>query len=189
MSAFLCSILSIMRFISTVFLTCCLYAIPYAQFPASWIGKYSGTMFLSSLNAPKDSVVVSLEIVEIIKDSAWTYTMSYKSEKFGDVIKDYKILKVSNEKDTDYLMDENNGILLEMTLFDDTFYEYFEVENMIYTTRLSRHQDSIEFEIIGAKNEPTSTTLSLPQSDENTQYEVNSYKPLFAQKVILKSIE
>jgi len=145
-------------------------------------------MYLSNVNAPKDSVIVSLEIVEIIQDSSWTYTMSYKSEKFGDILKEYKILKVSNENTTDYLMDENNGILLEMTLFDDTFYEYFEVENMIYSTRLSRHQDTIEFEIFGAQNEPSKTTLSVPQEEKNTQYEVNSYKPLFAQKVILKSI-
>jgi hypothetical protein len=79
----------------------------HAQFPETWIGKYSGTMYLNSLNTPKDSVVVTLEIVELIKDSAWTYTMGYKSEKFGDILKDYKILKVTNENSTDYLMDSH----------------------------------------------------------------------------------
>ena len=146
-------------------------------------------MHLNSLNAPKDSVVVTLEIVELIKDSAWTYTMGYKSEKFGNILKDYQILKSSKENKTEYLMDEKNGILIEMTFFDDTFYEYFEVENMIYSTRLSKRQNNIEFEIAGAQNEATKTSLSAPQDEEEfTQFEVKSYKPLFAQKVLLKPI-
>jgi hypothetical protein len=178
---------------SRIFLVVLLFVsseLSYAQFPEAWIGKYSGTMYLNSLNSPKDSVVVTLEIIEIIKDSAWTYTMGYKSEKFGDILKNYKILKVTNENSTDYLMDENNGIFLEMTFFDNTFYEYFEVENMLYSTRLLKRLNFIEFEIVGTQNEATKTCLSVPQEEEeNIQYEVKSYKPLFAQKVLLKPIQ
>ncbi len=189
MPAFLCSIFPFMSRIIIVILLFLSSELSHAQFPETWIGKYSGTMYLNSLNTPKDSVVVTLEIVELIKDSAWTYTMGYKSEKFGDILKDYKILKVTNENSTDYLMDENNGIFLEMTFFDNTFYEYFEVENMLYSTRLSKSSNFIEFEIIGAQNEATKTSLSVPQEDEgNNQFEVLSFKPLFAQKVLLFGI-
>ncbi len=162
----------------------------HAQFPETWIGKYSGTMYLNSLDTPKDSVIVTLEIVELIKDSSWTYTMGYKSEKFGNILKDYEILKSSKDNKTDYLMDEKNGIIIEMTFFDDTFYEFFEVANMIYSTRLSKRQNNIEFEIIGSQNEATKTSLSAPQDEEEfTQFEVKSYKPIFAQKVLLKPIQ
>jgi len=187
--AFLCTIFPIMIRIIIVLFLFLSSEFSQAQFPETWIGKYSGTMYLNSLNSPKDSVVVTLEIVELIKDSAWTYTMGYKSEKFGDILKDYKILKVTNENSTDYLMDENNGIFLEMTFFDNTFYEYFEVENMLYSTRLSKSSNFIEFEIVGTQNEATKTSLSVPQDEEeNAQFEVNSFKPLFAQKVLLFGI-
>lgn len=177
-----------MRFIIIVLLLFWSKGFAHAQFPENWIGKYGGTMYLNSLNAPKDSVIVTLEIIELKKDSAWTYTMGYKSEKFGDILKDYKILKITKENTTDYLMDENNGILLEMTFFDDVFYEYFEVENMIYSTRMSKSPNGIEFEIIGSNNEATKISVSVPQEEENTQFEVKSYKPLFAQKVLLKPV-
>lgn len=187
--AFLCSIFPFMKLIIIVlfFLSS---ELTHAQFPETWIGKYSGTMYLNSIETPKDSVTVTLEIVELIKDSSWTYTMGYKSEKFGNILKDYEILKSSKDNKTDYLMDEKNGIIIEMTFFDDTFYEFFEVANMIYSTRLSKRQNNIEFEIIGTQNEATKSSLSAPQDEEEfTQFEVKSYKPIFAQKVLLKPIQ
>lgn len=188
--AFLCSIFPYMKLIIIIGLFFLSSELTQAQFPETWIGKYSGTMYLNSLDTPKDSVTVTLEIVELIKDSSWTYTMGYKSEKFGNILKDYEILKSSKDNKTDYLMDEKNGIIIELTFFDDTFYEYFEVVNMIYSTRLSKRQNNIEFEIVGAQNEATKTSLSAPQDEEEfTQFEVKSYKPLFAQKVILKLIQ
>ena len=187
--AFLCSIFPFMKLIIIVFFFLSI-ELTHAQFPETWIGKYSGTMYLNSLETPKDSVIVTLEIVELIKDSSWTYTMGYKSEKFGNILKDYEILKSSKDNKADYLMDEKNGIIIEMTFFDDTFYEFFEVANMIYSTRLSKRQNNIEFEIIGSQNEATKTSLSAPQDEEEfTQFEVKSYKPIFAQKVILKPIQ
>jgi hypothetical protein len=54
---------------------------------------------------------------------------------------------------------------------------------------LSKSSNFIEFEIIGAQNEATKTSLSVPQEDEgNNQFEVLSFKPLFAQKVLLFGI-
>ena len=52
---------------------------------------------------------------------------------------------------------------------------------------LEFHKNNIEFEIIGSQNEATKTSLSAPQDEEEfTQFEVKSYKPIFAQKVLLK---
>jgi hypothetical protein len=155
----------------------------FAQFPDSWTGKYSGKMYLSNVSAPTDSVDVSLEIKTVHADSVWTFNMHYTSNRIGKIEKNYLIIRRNGK----FIMDEGNGILIEMSYMNDAFYEFYTVEGMMFSTTMRKTGDSIFFEIYGASEKPTLSTESAP--DENSKvYKVNSNKPTFAQSVLLKPL-
>lgn len=158
----------------------------FGQFPEGWLGHYAGTMYISNKTYPTDSLEVSLDIIEIKKDSAWTYSMHYFSQKYGSIEKNYHIIRSSDG--LNYKMDELNGIKIDMSYMNNCFYEFFEVDNMIYATTMRQINRGILFEIIGASNEPSSETDSFPD-ENNTVYKVFSMKPSFAQSVFLMPIE
>ena len=61
--------------------------------PGSWSGAYQGTMELFGKEVtPFSSVLVRLEILEIKKDSVWTYYMTFgEKDKLGYLEKKYLI--------------------------------------------------------------------------------------------------
>ncbi|MFN5910569.1 MAG: hypothetical protein ACK45H_04450 [Bacteroidota bacterium] len=158
----------------------------FGQFPERWLGNYAGTMNLSNAGAPDDSLEVSLDIMEVQPDSVWTYSMHYHHPKYGAIEKNYHIVRAADGKG--FIMDERNGILIQMSYMNDCFYEYFEVDGMLYSTTMRRIAGGILFEIFGASNQPSLKTDSEPD-ENNTVYKVLSMKPTFAQSALLMPTE
>lgn len=155
----------------------------------SWVGKYAGMMQLSSINGWKDEVHVEFEFSEVIKDSVWTYAMCYKSEKLGEMVKDYRIIKVNGTVKSAFKLDEQDGIVIDMTYMNNSFFAMFEVEGMIHTSCMSLQETTIRFEMFGSNLEsPSNITTSEPLGDSNESYTVSSYKPSYAQTVMLERI-
>lgn len=171
---------------SLLFLSILLSVNSFGQFPKDWLGHYGGTMYLSSGNNPTDSLEVTLDILEIKKDSVWTYSMHYYSNKYGSIEKNYHIVKSSDG--LNYQMDELNGIKIDMSYMNNCFYEFFEVDNMLYSTTMRHINGGILFEIFGASIVPSNETDSNPD-ENNTVYKVFSMKPTFAQSVLLLPVE
>lgn len=146
------------------------------EFPYGWLGNYSGDMKVNS-GKVKNTVPVNLEIREKIKDSIWSYKMTYNSPN-GVVVKDYQIVKKS---DSEFIMDEG-GIKIGMKYMDNTFFDYYQLDSMYFTSTL-RKSDSktLAFDIYGG---------SLKEKDKQTTNEdsffVHSYVPTFVQSVRLK---
>lgn len=163
-----------------------LSSVSFGQFPEGWLGHYGGTMYLSNGLNPKDSLEVSLDIIEVKKDSVWTYSMHYFSDKYGSIEKNYHI--VLSDDGLNYHMDELNGIKIDMSYMNNCFYEFFEVDNMIYSTTMRQINGGILFEIFGTSNEPSNETDSNPD-ENNTVYKVFSMKPSFAQSAFLLPVE
>jgi hypothetical protein len=158
----------------------CLQVTGRAQFPASWIGTYSGQMKLLNIGKPSDSVLVTLEIHEVMKDSAWSYRMVFHHKTYGDMVKDYQINK--NNAGAFY-MDENNGILIPMTFLDGCFYECYEVDGMLFHSTMRLQEKDIYYELIGT---PYKSAVSRDLGDEKEgSYTVRSYRPGVIQKVLL----
>lgn len=139
-------------------------------------------MILSSVSSPSDSIDVSLEIKTAHTDSVWTYNMHYVGQRIGKIEKNYFIVR----KNGQYLMDEGNGILIEMSYMSNAFYEFYTVEGMIFSTIMRKSGQDIYFEIFGANEKPTLLSVSTYEGENNTQYKVNSLKPTFVQSVLLK---
>lgn len=158
--------------------------------PEKWIGNYSGLMVLSSLGRESSEIMVDLEFSEVTKDSSWTYIMCYNNPSFGEIIKDYRIIKPVKSGPQDFQMDEQDGILIDMTFFNNCFYDLFEVGNSIYSTSMCLVEAGIKFEIFGGNlKEPSNSTTSRATEIDTATYVVNSFKPNFAQTVFLKKID
>lgn len=158
--------------------------------PNFWIGKYAGIMHLTSTTGMNDEVAVEFEFKEVTKDSVWTYRMCYKSEKYGEMIKDYRIIQPADSLPNNFKLDELDGIIIDMTYFNNTFFSLFEVIGTIHTCSMSLENDVIRFEMFGGNLfYPTTITTSIPEGDDNETYKVTSFKPNYNQKVYLKRIE
>ena len=157
-----------------------------AQFPKTWIGKFAGTMTISTLDAPNDSVSVTLEISELKQDSVWTYQMHYFSEKYGKIEKNYQIVRTDNKWQR-FIMDELNGIELQMSYLNDSFYEFFEVEGTLYATTTRMIGNTLLFEIFGTPRNSAKEMVSHPNGNDEV-YTVTTMPATFVQSVILLRI-
>ncbi len=158
----------------------CLHASSWGQFPASWMGTYSGQMTLLNVGKAPDSVNVSLEIREIEKDSAWTYHMSFHHTTYGDMVKDYLIKK---DRAGAFYMDENNGILIPMTFLDGCFYDCYDVDGMLFHYTMRLQGKDIFYELVGT---PVNSEINRNIGNEKEgSFTVRSYRPSIIQKVVL----
>jgi len=156
----------------------------FAQnFPNGWEGRYSGEMHIGYADRDGDTLEVDFVLEEIVKDSSWTYTLTFHSDKFGDIVKDYVIRRV-NGSARDYILDELDGIEIEMSLMNKCFYTGFEVLGSYYSTTLYKIQDDLFFDLTVMSTTPSKTTSSEEDEDGNS-FEVKSYKPAQHQSVLL----
>ncbi len=163
------------------------------DFPEDWIGDYAGTMIMYYPTVQRmDTAEVHFELKELIADSVWTYIMTYSSKKYGEIIKDYVIVKPSKEDNYLYHLDERDGIVIEQILMANTFYSSFSVLGSYISSRMKRVEGGIEFEITSAKEEATSVSKSAPLEEDGEvqeSIEVFSYLPFTVQRVFLSEVD
>jgi hypothetical protein len=146
------------------------------EFPDGWLGSFSGEMKITS-GKGSSTLSVTLDIREKVEDSIWSYKMAYQSPN-GEVVKDYQIVKNSN---SEFIMDEG-GIKIGMKYVDNTFFDYYQLDSMYFTSTLRKiDSKTVLFDIYGG---------SLKSKDKQTTNEdsffVHSYVPNFVQSVRLK---
>lgn len=153
-----------------------------------WEGVYAGQMVIGFTERPNDSVDVKFELLPIDSDSisVWSYVMTYNSKNYGEIIKDYKIQR-AGDSETDFILDEKDGILIGMSLMNDCFYDMFEVMDQLYATTLRKVDDGIEFDLFTASKKMKMVTNS-EEDDAGDSYEVTSYKATQHQTVMLKRV-
>lgn len=161
------------------------------HFPEDWLGNYTGKMSLTNLvsndsTSREMSQLVDVEFIfeEEIPDSVWTYQMIYHSESFGDITKDYKIRVLRENNDFEFIFDENNGILMSMTLLNNVLFGMYEVLGQFYFTSLRQTSDNgLFFELMAASgNDPL---ISGTMDSDEESITATSYKPIVCQSVQL----
>jgi len=150
-------------------------------FPEGWLGKYAGTMeIINGMN--KQEVVVDFELLQLKKDSNWSYKMTYKAPGQATQVKDY-LLQRSGASWT-FLIDEKDGVLIDVRLMGNIFYDFYEANGMFFTSRLSKEKKGLFFELMGGmKSDFRKTTTGISEITE-----VYSYPNAFVQRVQLKKI-
>lgn len=150
-----------------------------------WIGDYSGELILGFANRPNDTIPVKFEMHEIVKDSAWTYRMHYDSKVYGKMTKDYVIRAKKLGESKHFLLDELNGIIMEMTMMNNCLYGMYEVADNIFVSTIRGVDKNLLIDLICAPLKNPSVT-STEVSEEGDKIDAISYKPTLHQTVLLR---
>jgi len=109
------------------------------KFPDDWFGTYKGEMNWYVGSKLQAKVPIAIQIFPDSanpKDIIWRTTYDSTAAVPFKVVKDYTIIKPDSLKNGHYLMDEKNGIYLDMRLIDNTLYSCFDVRSYNSTSRL-----------------------------------------------------
>lgn len=151
-------------------------------FPEGWLGKHAGTMEIIN-GESKQKVEFEFEMKELEKDSAWSYIMTYKPVGKEAMVKDY-VIKRTGASWT-FLLDEKNGILIDMRLMGNILYDFYESNGMFFISRLSKEKKGLCFELMGGMK----SDFRKSSTGINEITEVYAYPPAFVQRVKLKKIK
>lgn len=150
-----------------------------------WRGKYEGTMKMYNIKQADSPhlVKIMVEIDTTAQSNEWVWRTSYESSIYGNSVKDYKLVQPDSFKGTpQYWTDENNGILLHNSYFDNTFYNFYTVNGAYYNCVFKRFGDLLFYDIYTAQNKQV--------SDYNMEdFKVISYPVYTSQSAVLKKVK
>lgn len=141
------------------------------QFPQAYFGKYKG---LLEINTVMGVQKVPMEFWLQPTDSVgkYNYVIVYgEGEKRQE--RNYNLI-ARDEKTGSYLIDENNGILLEAKVFENRLYSLYEVSGNLLTTFITFEENQLLFEITVAKTEKGLTTQAKEEGIEVVSYPVTT---------------
>ena len=138
------------------------------DFPDDYFGIYKGDLHISSEKGDQN---IPMEFHLLATDSVATYayTLVY-GEGEAKQIRSYNLIEKNKEKGT-YVVDENNGIFLEIRVVDNKMYTLFEVQENLLTTFITFESGYLDFEIIFAPTTKQTTTYA----EDEKKTEVISY--------------
>ncbi|MEO1054900.1 MAG: hypothetical protein AAFX87_29975, partial [Bacteroidota bacterium] len=158
------------------------------KFPESWIGNYEGEMKIGYYDKPGMLTQVKYSLQEIIKDSVWSHKMIFNSEQYGKVIKDYVIRASKRGDHVNFILDELNGVEMEMSFMNDCFYSFFMLNESSYTTTFRRLSDgSLLWDLyVTPHGTKKVDVIASGEGEQKRTFEVSSFKPSLHQTVIFR---
>ncbi|MDO6595511.1 hypothetical protein Q4512_01220 [Oceanihabitans sp. 2_MG-2023] len=114
------------------------------QFPQDFYGIYKGDLQINNANG-KQIIGMEFHLNKTDSIGKYEYMLVYVFDGKRQERK-YNLIEKNSAKG-EYIVDENNGILLDAKLLDNTLYFMFEVQNNIITTTERFYKDSMDFEI------------------------------------------
>ncbi|MCW5520020.1 hypothetical protein J1N09_09235 [Aureitalea sp. L0-47] len=149
------------------------------SFPEDYFGVYKGTL---EIEAERGSQEVPMEFHLKPTDTIgkYHYTLVYGE---GDMRQErkYTLLAEDAEKGN-YVVDENNGIILDDKVQGNRLYSLFEVQGTLLTTFMTFQEDHMVFEITAANMEKRRVS----QADNEEKTKVISYPISTVQRAVLK---
>ncbi len=141
------------------------------NFPNAYFGKYKGTLHINSKNGAQ-TYPMEFHLLPTDTISRYQYTIVY-----GEGEQRQERLYTLIEKDAssgEYIIDENNGIILDGKVVDNRVYSLFEVKGTLLSTFITFEKDHLIFEIVatqtanknisGGQDEATPEVISYPIS-------------------------
>lgn len=114
---------------------------------AGWVGRWSGTMRVITPRGERDPVSLDFEIGPRDEGEAWTWKLTYGRRGEGPiVVKDY-LLVPDAEVPGRYVIDEQNGILLDARLEDDVLVSWFQLGERMFLARYEQREDWLSVEV------------------------------------------
>ncbi|MBD3638071.1 MAG: hypothetical protein HUJ25_12020 [Crocinitomicaceae bacterium] len=156
-------------------------SISFSQLPEKWLGHYVGE--LSSVNLKGNTTQFHMElIISERSDSTYHFTIIY-----GDVDdslrqeRAYQLIPTSSSR---FLLDEKNGIVLDMSLGNDRLVSVFEVNDNLLHVSYIKTKKGIRFELTSSVLTKITGGNTTDQGEEIP--EVQSYSTVSFQYANLK---
>ena len=143
-----------------IFLLLCFQGYSQNQEPLKqWLGIWKGNLSILTPEGKKQEIPMELHILPTDTTGKYTWKIIYDKSP-----RNYTLIARDTAKGL-YVIDENNGIILENRLFGNTFFSCFEVmENLLACTyRLEGKQ--IIFEIFSMSKKKAKKTGNLPEKE------------------------
>jgi len=139
------------------------------DFPEAYFGKYAGELHVSSKKG-LETYAMEFHLLPTDSIGRYSYTLVYgEGEQLQKRL--YTLIEKNAEKG-EYVVNENNGIVIDDRVIDNRMYALFEVQGTLLTTFITFEKDHLIFEIIatnkeerkitGGQNEVTPEVISYP---------------------------
>lgn len=148
------------------------------NFPNNFLGIYKGKLSISSTRGAQE-IDMEFHLSKADDEKKYNYTIVYIFDGKRQE-REYTLIEKDKEKGK-YVVDENNGILLDAQLFGNSLYFMFEVNGTILTTTEHFYIDSMDFIITATSKEKVTKTIT----DGEEAMEVLSYPVSTLQKAHL----
>jgi len=149
-----------------------------ASFPDAYFGVYTGNLVIHSEKGIKN-YPMEFHLLPTDSIGVYTYTIVYGKEEARQERK-YTLKEIDKSKGN-YILDENNGILLDCKVIENKMFFLFEVMDSFLTTFVTFNSDHLIFEIVVTN---TKTKKTSGGTDEDIP-EVYSYPISVVQKAVL----
>lgn len=147
-------------------------------FPKDYVGIYKGDLKITNARGAQ-SIGMEFHMKSTDSIGIYSYKLVYISPDGKRNDRDYTLKTIDAQKG-EYVIDENNGIILGAKLVGNTLHNVFEVDGNLLITTEAFFDDYMTFEIIfSAKESKTVTKVT----EDNT--EVISYPVTVTQKARL----
>ncbi len=151
-------------------------------FPDDWLGYWQGDLNIYGVTGLKQSLPMALDNAVTDIEGEYTWAIIYGQDTIAGR-RDYSLKEVDKDNGH-YVVDENNGILLDSYLIDNELISVFDVMGNTLTSTYKREDDKMIFEIMMYKSEKNKLTgdtiIGL-----DTIPAVSTYRPVVRQKAIL----
>ncbi len=147
--------------------------------PAEWAGTYEGELHMFFVGKPDSPTTVSvmLEIAPIDGDAKrLTWRMTYKDPQRGTSVKDYALVKPDSLAAGMYWVDENNGLFISSSYFDNVFYESYSFGEQNFQVRIEHKGDHIVQELTVQPQKPI---------NPKTENSFSAFPTMMLQKAVL----
>ncbi|GAB5399077.1 MAG: hypothetical protein Aureis2KO_06620 [Aureisphaera sp.] len=149
------------------------------QFPDDYLGIYKGILHIDSERG-EQNIPMEFHLTSTDSIGSYNYILVYgEGEKRQE--RNYTLIEKDLERGH-FVVDENNGIVLDDKVIDNRMYALFEVGGNLLTTFITFEKDHMTFEIVFApKNKKNST-----YAKDEEQTEVISYPITTVQRAVLQ---
>lgn len=147
-------------------------------FPEDYLGVYKGKLVIASIKGGQE-IDMEFHLLKSDEDKKYQYILVYIFDGKRQERK-YTLIEKDKEKGK-YVVDENNGIVLDAQAFGSSLYFMFEVNGTLLTTTERFYENAMDFEITATNKSKAVKTIA--EGEEAT--EVISYPISTLQKAHL----
>jgi hypothetical protein len=141
------------------------------QFPEDYLGIYKGKLEIDNPRG-KQSIDMEFHLKATDSSHVFNYTLVYVINGKPSP-RNYTLKVVDKEKGL-FVVDENNGIILDAKYVNNTLYSVFEVQGSLLITTERFFDDYMIFEIVVMGKENKKTTLATEDNTEVISYPIST---------------